>query len=96
MSWEDFDIKIKGYYENVPYSKKLWRSKFGEKGYCKALAEKVAKKHVLFLYNQLEISAALPFRQVSKCIANETDFSLSRNYPRNKHRCSDSVLPLMG
>ena len=44
--------------------------------------------------NQLEISAALPFRQVSKRIANvETDF---RNCPRNKHRSSDSVLRLVG
>ena len=35
-------------------------------------------------------------RQVSKRIANETDFSLSRNCPRNKHRCIDSALPLVG
>ena len=52
----------------------------------------LAKKHVSFdSCNQLEISAALPFRQVSKRIANETDFSLF-----TKHRCIDSVLPLVG
>ena len=70
---------------------KVWR-----KGHCKALAEKtLAKKHVSFPCNQLEISATLPFRQVSKRIANESDFSLSRNCPRNKHRCINSVLPLV-
>ena len=75
--------------------KTLVVKKFGEKGYCNALAEKtLVKKHVSFdsfLCNQLEISAALPFRQVSKRIANETEFSLSR-----KHRCIDSMLSLVG
>ena len=53
------------------------------------------KKVCVVSCNQLEISIALPFRQVSKRIANlETDFSLSRNCPRN--RCSDSVLPWVG
>ena len=47
--------------------KTLAVKKFGERGYCNALAEKtLAKKHVSFSCNQLEISAALPFRQVSK------------------------------
>ena len=72
---------------------KVWRKELLQGIGGKNFSEKAC----FFSCNQLEISATLPFRQVSKRIANvETDFSLSRNCPRNKHRCSDSVLPLVG
>ena len=70
---------------------KVWR-----KGQLQCIGGKnFGEKACVVPCNQLEISAALPFSQVSKRIANETDFSLSRNCPRNKHRCIDSV-PLVG
>ena len=74
-------------------SQKVWR-----KGLLQGIGGKnFGEKACVVLCNQLEISTTLPFRQVSKRITIvETDFSLSRNYPRNKHRCSDSVLPLVG
>ena len=81
-------------YCTVKYSgvQKVWQKELlqgiGEKNF--------GEKACVISCNQLEISAALPFRQVSKHIANvKMDFSLSRNCPRNKHRCSDSVLPLV-
>ena len=59
--------------------------------------KKFGEKACVISCNQLEISAVLPFIQVSKPIANvETDFSVSRNCPRNQYRCSDSMLPLVG
>ena len=67
---------------------KVWRKELLQSIGGKNFGEKAC----VISCNQLEISAALPFRQVSKRIANvETDFSLSRNC----HRCSDSVLPLV-
>ena len=71
----------------------------GQKVWRKELLQDIGRKNFgekacVVSCNQLEISAALPFRQVSKRIANVgTDF---RNCPTNKHRCSDSVLRLVG
>ena len=71
---------------------KVWRKELLQGIGGKNFGEKVC----VISCNQLEIRAVLPFRQVSKRIANvETDFILSRNCPRNKHRCSGSVLPLV-
>ena len=66
----------------------------GQNVWRKELLQGIGEKACVVSRNQLEISTALPFRQVSKRIENvETDF---RNCHRNKHRCSDSVLPLVG
>ena len=73
-------------------NQKVWRKELLQDIGGKNFGEKAC----VISCNQLEISAVLPFIQVSKCIANvEMDFSVSRNCPRNKHRCSYSVLPLV-